>query len=54
MRLVVWRHAFLSYANRLLYLGELSIEHEVAKLERRCHKLGVSIQIIQTLAYNVN
>lgn len=46
VRIVVWRHELLSYITRYLYLGDVTIEAEVAKLERRCKKIGLSIKVV--------
>jgi hypothetical protein len=32
-----------------LYLGEVTIEREVAKLERRCKKVGLNIRVFHTI-----
>lgn len=44
VRIVVWRHQLLTYLNRFLYLGEVTIEAEVAKLVARGRALGVSVR----------
>lgn len=46
-RIVVWRHR-LSYVTRYLFLGEVSIEAEAAKMEKRCHLHGVAIRVVNT------
>jgi len=48
IRIIVWRHELLSQLNRFLYLGEVTIEREVAKLEKRCKKMGIDIKIFNT------
>jgi phosphatidylserine/phosphatidylglycerophosphate/cardiolipin synthase-like enzyme len=53
VRVVVWRHELLSYVTRFLYLGEVTIEAEVAKLEKRCKKLGLVIRVIHTSRVSV-
>lgn len=42
IRIMVWRHRFLSYLNRLLYLGEVTIEREVAVWIMIMYQLTVS------------
>lgn len=47
-QIIVWRHR-LSYVTRYLFLGEVSIEAETAKLEKRCLLHGVTTRIIHTI-----
>lgn len=47
-KIIVWRHR-LSYVTRYLFLGEVSIEAEAAKLEKRCLLHGVAIRVIHTI-----
>jgi len=49
IRIIVWRHELLSHLNRFLYLGEITVEREVAKLERRCKKIGLNIRVFHTI-----
>eukprot|EP01102_Stenamoeba_stenopodia_P013684 TRINITY_DN4473_c1_g1_i1.p1 TRINITY_DN4473_c1_g1~~TRINITY_DN4473_c1_g1_i1.p1 ORF type:complete len:974 (+),score=221.89 TRINITY_DN4473_c1_g1_i1:104-3025(+) len=49
VRIVVWRHELVSYLNRLMYLGEVTIEREVSKLQNRCQKLGLVIRVFHTI-----
>lgn len=46
IRILVWRHELLSHLNRYLYLGEVTVESEMAKLEKRCKRSGVSVKIL--------
>ena len=48
VRVVVWRHKLLSYVNRFLYLGDVSIEAEVKKLIQRGAALGVSVTMVHS------
>jgi phosphatidylserine/phosphatidylglycerophosphate/cardiolipin synthase-like enzyme len=48
VRMIVWRHELLSYINRYLYLGEVTIEAEVAKLEKRCKRIGLTIKVVHS------
>ncbi len=48
VRVVVWRHQLLTYVNRFLYLGEVTIEAEVAKLGARGRALGVDVVRLHT------
>ncbi|EFA81758.1 phospholipase D [Heterostelium album PN500] len=48
VRIIVWRHELLSHLTRFLYLGEVTIEREVAKLERRCKKLSIPCKVFNT------
>ncbi len=48
VRIVVWRHQLLTYVNRFLYLGEVTIEAEVAKLVARGRALGVTVRRLHT------
>eukprot|EP01119_Soliformovum_irregulare_P018865 TRINITY_DN5871_c0_g1_i2.p1 TRINITY_DN5871_c0_g1~~TRINITY_DN5871_c0_g1_i2.p1 ORF type:complete len:541 (+),score=138.32 TRINITY_DN5871_c0_g1_i2:1159-2781(+) len=45
VRIIVWRHALLSWLNRWIYLGSVSIEAEVDKLMRRCKSMGISSNV---------
>ena len=47
VRIVVWRHALLSYVNRFLYLGDIAIEAEVSKLVTRGQQLGITVVMVQ-------
>jgi hypothetical protein len=47
-RIIVWRHGLFSFMNRYLYLGSVSIEHELLKLERRAHALNLKMRILRT------
>mmetsp|Transcript_9273 Transcript_9273/g.28660 ORF Transcript_9273/g.28660 Transcript_9273/m.28660 type:complete len:930 (+) Transcript_9273:154-2943(+) len=47
-RIIVWRHGLFSFMNRYLYLGSVSIEHELVKLERRAHALNLKMRILRT------
>ena len=47
-RIMVWRHPYMSYLNRLLYLGNVTIDYEVWKLERRCESLGLSCRVFHS------
>eukprot|EP01112_Ceratiomyxa_fruticulosa_P012371 TRINITY_DN3420_c0_g1_i1.p1 TRINITY_DN3420_c0_g1~~TRINITY_DN3420_c0_g1_i1.p1 ORF type:complete len:1058 (-),score=232.48 TRINITY_DN3420_c0_g1_i1:937-4110(-) len=48
VRIIVWRHELLSNVTRFLYLGAVTIESEVARLERRCKKLGLVVKVLHT------
>ncbi|EGC32863.1 hypothetical protein DICPUDRAFT_155142 [Dictyostelium purpureum] len=48
VRIIVWRHELLSHLTRFLYLGEVTIEREVSKLEKRCNRLGVTCNVFHT------
>lgn len=48
VKIIVWRHELLSYINRYLYLGEITIESEVSKLEKRCKKLGLVLKVFHS------
>ncbi|KAN0041209.1 hypothetical protein ACTFIV_003745 [Dictyostelium citrinum] len=48
VRIIVWRHELLSHVTRFLYLGEVTIEREVSKLEKRCKRLGVVCNVFHT------
>ena len=48
VRILVWRHELLSHLNRYLYLGDVTVENEMAKLEKRCKRSGVSVKILHT------
>lgn len=48
VKIIVWRHELLSYINRYLYLGEVTIESEVSKLEKRCKKLGLVLKVFHS------
>ena len=54
IRIIVWRHELMSHLNRYLYLGEVTIEAEVAKLEKRCKKLGLTIKVFHTVRNTVS
>ncbi|EGG14021.1 phospholipase D [Cavenderia fasciculata] len=54
VRIIVWRHELLSHLTRFLYLGEVTIEREAAKLERRCKRLGIPCRILNTTHHNLN
>lgn len=45
VQIIVWAHRILSVINRLLYLGEISIDREVAKLKTRAEKLGLKVEV---------
>lgn len=49
VRIMVWRHDMLSWMNRLLYLGEVTIERECTKLQRRARAAGVECQVLTTV-----
>lgn len=49
VRIIVWRHELVSHLNRLLYLGEWSIDSEVAKLQSRCQKQGLVCKVFHTI-----
>lgn len=49
VRIIVWRHELVSHVNRLLYLGEWSIDSEVAKLQNRCQKHGLVCKVFHTI-----
>lgn len=51
VRVLVWRHELLSHLNRYLYLGEVTVESEMTKLERRCKRAGVSVKILHATRY---
>lgn len=51
VRILVWRHELLSHLNRYLYLGDVTVENEMAKLEKRCKRSGVSIKILHATRY---
>lgn len=48
IKIIVWRHELLSYLTRYLYLGEIAIENEVAKLEKRCKKLDLKMKVFHS------
>jgi phosphatidylserine/phosphatidylglycerophosphate/cardiolipin synthase-like enzyme len=48
VRIVVWRHQLLSYLNRFLYLGDVTIESEVTRLVERGKQLGVHVVMIHS------
>ncbi len=48
VRVVVWRHQLLSYVNRFLYLGDVTIEAEVRKLVQRGKSLGVAVHMVHS------
>ncbi|GAM27224.1 hypothetical protein SAMD00019534_103990 [Acytostelium subglobosum LB1] len=54
VRIIVWRHELLSHVTRYLYLGEVTIEREVAKLERRCKKLNISCKVFNTTHHDMS
>lgn len=45
IQIIVWAHRILSVINRLLYLGEISIDREVAKLQSKAEKLGLKVEV---------
>jgi phosphatidylserine/phosphatidylglycerophosphate/cardiolipin synthase-like enzyme len=47
IRIIVWRHQLLTYLNRFLYLGEVTIEAEVNKLINRGKALGVTVRMVR-------
>ncbi|KAL6074701.1 phospholipase D, variant 3 [Balamuthia mandrillaris] len=49
VRIIVWRHEILSRLNRFLYLGEVSIEREVAKMQKRCRKLNLICKVFDIM-----
>eukprot|EP00002_Diphylleia_rotans_P011635 TRINITY_DN2293_c0_g1_i12.p1 TRINITY_DN2293_c0_g1~~TRINITY_DN2293_c0_g1_i12.p1 ORF type:complete len:668 (+),score=109.92 TRINITY_DN2293_c0_g1_i12:987-2990(+) len=49
VKILVWRHEWLSYLNRLIYLGEVTIEREVEKFELRCKSLGLIVRVFHAL-----
>lgn len=48
VRIVVWRHQLLSYLNRFLYLGDVTIEAEVRKLVLRGQSVGVRVEMVHS------
>ena len=50
VRVVVWRHQLLSYVNRFLYLGDVTIEAEVQKLMARGRAVGVPVHMVHATA----
>lgn len=49
VRIIVWRHELVSHINRMLYMGEWSIDSEVAKLQSRCQKHGLVCKVFHTI-----
>ena len=45
---MVWRHQFLSYLNRYLYLGEVTIEREIKKLQYEAENRGLKVIVYYT------
>jgi hypothetical protein len=54
IRIMVWRHGFLSYMNRYLYLGEVTIEREVQKLQSKAEKIGIRVKMYHTEVFSSN
>eukprot|EP01080_Neovahlkampfia_damariscottae_P002887 gene2887-4730_t len=48
VRIMVWRHQFLSYLNRYLYLGEVTIEREIKKLQNEAENRGLKVIVYYT------
>ena len=48
VRIMVWRHQFLSYLNRYLYLGEVTIEREIKKLQYEAENRGLKVIVYYT------
>jgi phosphatidylserine/phosphatidylglycerophosphate/cardiolipin synthase-like enzyme len=48
IRIMIWRHRLLSYANRLMYMGEVTIEREVKKLQMKAKQMGLKVVVFHT------
>jgi hypothetical protein len=45
---MVWRHQFLSYLSRYFYLGEVTIEREIKKLQQEGLNRGLKVVVYHT------
>eukprot|EP01117_Protostelium_nocturnum_P019954 TRINITY_DN8780_c0_g1_i1.p1 TRINITY_DN8780_c0_g1~~TRINITY_DN8780_c0_g1_i1.p1 ORF type:complete len:862 (-),score=242.51 TRINITY_DN8780_c0_g1_i1:109-2694(-) len=52
VQIIVWRHNILNYLERLLH-REASIETQVSNLEKRYHKLGLTIKVFRLMRDNM-
>lgn len=43
IKIIVWRHNFISTLNRYLYLGEFTIEREVEKLKKKAASMNIRV-----------
>jgi phosphatidylserine/phosphatidylglycerophosphate/cardiolipin synthase-like enzyme len=48
IRIMIWRHRLLSYANRYMYMGEVTIEREVKKLQHKAKQMGLKVVVFHT------
>jgi phosphatidylserine/phosphatidylglycerophosphate/cardiolipin synthase-like enzyme len=48
IRIMIWRHRLLSYANRFMYMGEVTIEREVKKLQQKAKEIGLTCVVFHT------
>lgn len=48
VRVLIWRHHIMSYLNRYLYMGEVTIEREVSKLQVKAAQMGLKVKVFHT------
>jgi len=48
IRVMIWRHHIMSYLNRYLYMGEVTIEREVYKLQKKAAQMGLRVLVFHT------
>lgn len=42
---MIWRHQFISYITRFLYLGDFTIEREVKKMQNKASRMGLKVKV---------
>ncbi|KAL0487482.1 phospholipase D [Acrasis kona] len=48
IRIMVWRHRLLSYANRFMYMGEVTLEREVEKLIQKAKLVNLKVVVFHS------